>query len=351
MTVTFDTQISTKQKINFLTIRMGGGHYATLHALSAIIKQEEIPWEIQITDIDKILEEASTEYKFIDPLKAFSGIPAYEFWNYFLKKGWTWLQAPLIWFFKLAIKFFHKTSIKIFQGYWWEQNPDLVVSLVPLYNRIVWETLQKAKPGTPFVTILTDFADCPHEFWIEPSINSHVVCGTKKAVEQAHELGVKPEKIFQTSGMVIHPRFYQPITHDGDGLPFENGSIDTHFEKQRLGFFFIGKPGPGSISEALAMKLPVIVERNFATLIPERYNTQWVEEKQVGLVIPSFCQIDKAVLELIKPNNYLLYRKNAIALNNQAVFEAVQIISSILQTTSPHTPEPNSIANEVMSRF
>ena len=28
----------------------------------------------------------------------------------------------------------------------------------------------------------------------------------------------------------------------------------------RLSDFFIGKPGPGSISEALAMKLPVLVE-------------------------------------------------------------------------------------------
>ncbi len=43
--------------------------------------------------------------------------------------------------------------------------------------------------------------------------------------------------------------------------------------------FFIGKPGPGSISEALAMKLPVIVERNAWTLPQERYNADWVTER------------------------------------------------------------------------
>ena len=59
-----------------------------------------------------------------------------------------------------------------------------------------------------------------------------------------------------------------------------------------LSDFFIGKPGPGSISEALAMQLPVIVERNAWTLPQERYNTEWIREKQVGVVLKSFRDID-----------------------------------------------------------
>ena len=46
-----------------------------------------------------------------------------------------------------------------------------------------------------------------------------------------------------------------------------------------LADFFIGKPGPGSISEALQFHLPVIVEANSKTLPQERYNAQWVTEK------------------------------------------------------------------------
>ena len=52
-----------------------------------------------------------------------------------------------------------------------------------------------------------------------------------------------------------------------------------------LSDFFIGKPGPGSVSEAVAMRLPVIVERNAWTLPQERYNAEWVLEKQLGLVV------------------------------------------------------------------
>ena len=52
--------------------------------------------------------------------------------------------------------------------------------------------------------------------------------------------------------------------------------------------FFIGKPGPGSISEAIAMKLPVVIERNAWTLPQERYNADWVLEKGVGIVLNDF---------------------------------------------------------------
>jgi hypothetical protein len=59
-----------------------------------------------------------------------------------------------------------------------------------------------------------------------------------------------------------------------------------------LSDFFIGKPGPGSISEAMAMHLPVIIERNIWTLPQERYNADWVIEKKVGFVLPNFREIE-----------------------------------------------------------
>ena len=67
-----------------------------------------------------------------------------------------------------------------------------------------------------------------------------------------------------------------------------------------LSDFFIGKPGPGSVSEAVAMRLPVIVERNAWTLPQERYNAEWILEKQVGLVVRGPHQIPAAVKELLR---------------------------------------------------
>jgi 1,2-diacylglycerol 3-beta-galactosyltransferase len=101
-----------------------------------------------------------------------------------------------------------------------------------------------------------------------------------------------------------------------------------------LSDFFIGKPGPGSISEALAMQLPVITERTASTLVQERYNTQWIVNNQVGIVVDNFRTIDKAIAKLIQPETLAHYRINATALNNQAVFEVVGILKRILEPTS-----------------
>src|ERR1700675_5189886 len=63
----------------------------------------------------------------------------------------------------------------------------------------------------------------------------------------------------------------------------------------QLSDFFIGKPGPGSISEAIQQGLPVIVVRNAWTMPQERYNTQWVVENGAGIVLDSFKTIDAGV--------------------------------------------------------
>src|SRR5262249_59535440 len=72
-----------------------------------------------------------------------------------------------------------------------------------------------------------------------------------------------------------------------------------------LSDFFIGKPGPGSISEALAKSLPVIVHRNAWTLAHERYNADWVEQQGVGLVAANFqADLQAAVRKLLEPETY-----------------------------------------------
>ncbi len=101
----------------------------------------------------------------------------------------------------------------------------------------------------------------------------------------------------------------------------------------QLADFFIGKPGPGSVSEALAMRLPVIVERNAWTLPQERYNADWILENEVGLVLPSFRKIEGAVAQLTEPATLARYRANAAAIHNRAVFEIPGMLEKILDET------------------
>ena len=109
------------------------------------------------------------------------------------------------------------------------------------------------------------------------------------------------------------------------------GFTDEMFYYMQLADFFVGKPGPGSISEALQSGLPVIVERNKRTLPQERYNTRWVEKREVGIVIKSFKRVARAVQVLLKDDALEQFQKNARSLQNQAVFQIPEIFDQIME--------------------
>ncbi|ARV58022.1 UDP-N-acetylglucosamine--LPS N-acetylglucosamine transferase [Nostocales cyanobacterium HT-58-2] len=368
------------KKVYLMIYDAGAGHRSTANALQKVIEQQKLPWEVYLVEAFKEILGTSTSQNFYN--------------NYVLQKNWAKIinEPLLVPLFKLQIRFSHSAWLASLKTYWKQHKPDMVVSVQPYLNRVFYESLQIVLPDIPFVTLITDHADCPPHFWIEKQ-EQFLICPTKKAVEQAKSFGYTQERLFRTSGVIIHPRFYEPILCDrrierqhlgldpdcmtGLVLFGGNGSrvmleiakcLESFQQKLQLIFicgrneelakalresqvhqkrfvttftqnvpyymhladFFIGKPGPGSLSEALVMKLPVIVERNFSTLIQERYNADWVEQQQVGLVISNFRNIDKAVKKFLEPENFARYRANVAAVNNRAVFEISDILQNIL---------------------
>jgi 1,2-diacylglycerol 3-beta-galactosyltransferase len=96
----------------------------------------------------------------------------------------------------------------------------------------------------------------------------------------------------------------------------------------QLADFFIGKPGPGSLSEAVQMQLPVIVTRNAWTMPQERWNTDWVQQQGLGVVCRSFRQVQDAVGGLITGLPTLRARVQQV--HNRAVFEVPDILDQLL---------------------
>jgi 1,2-diacylglycerol 3-beta-galactosyltransferase len=92
------------------------------------------------------------------------------------------------------------------------------------------------------------------------------------------------------------------------------------------------------------MRLPVIVERNAWTLPQERYNAEWILEKQVGLVVRGPEQIPAAVREMLERGNLARFRARAAALKNRAVFEIPEMLRHIVAKSSGGAaPEPERI--------
>jgi 1,2-diacylglycerol 3-beta-galactosyltransferase len=116
-------------------------------------------------------------------------------------------------------------------------------------------------------------------------------------------------------------------------LPFPThieGFTENVAHHMSLSDFFIGKPGPGSVSEALAMGLPVIVEAGNKTLAQERYNVEWIKEQGVGVPITNIRALPQAVSSLLAPAQYHAMKQRIQALSNRAVFEVPNILEKIL---------------------
>jgi 1,2-diacylglycerol 3-beta-galactosyltransferase len=372
------------KKIDLVYINAGGGHRAAAIALERAIREQGREWQVRLVNLFEIL----------DPQDVFcraTGVKPEHYYNVRLAKGWTLGLSHELRVLQALIRLSHRSLIAQLRRYWQQSTPDLVVSLVPNFNRPMYQALSIAKPDTPYVTVLTDLADLPPHFWIEPRLSQHLICGTPRAVAQAHAAGCQATHIHETSGMIINPDFYRALHLNRDAERSKLG-LDPHrptglvmfgghgsrsmrgiakrlddvqlilvcghnlvlaeqlraksaaaprvvvgFTSQmryfmHLSDFFIGKPGPGSISEALQQELPVIVVRNAWTMPQERYNTDWVLENEVGVVLDSFKSIRAGVAQVT--DGMAKYRASVRRIHNRAVFEIPEILEQLLTMPS-----------------
>lgn len=373
------------KKLDFIFFDAGGGHRAAANALKQVMDRQARPFEIRLVNLQEVLDS-------IDIFRKVTGLRLQDVYNLMLKKGWTLGSGELTASMHMLIRLFQGRQVRVLEKFWLESRPDMVVSLVPNFNRALGQSLHRALPGVPLVTVLTDIADYPPHFWIERQ-DQYFICGSDKAVAQAREMGHPEEKALRASGMILNPHFYDIpplsaakrdearaalgldpslpvglVSFGGQGaaamveiarrlpdrqlvlicghnrklrekleaLPAAAPRVVEGFTEEvprymQLADYFIGKPGPGSISEAVFMGLPLIVQRNAWTLPQERYNAEWIREHGVGIVLPNFRHVARAVAELLDPLAYARFRAATGRLHNRAVFEIPDMLERILE--------------------
>lgn len=380
------------KKIHVVFHDGGGGHRNAAVALQTVISQQQRDWQLELIQFQDLTDQ-------LDVLRKFTGIRIQQQYNIMLQNGWTLGSTQLLRVLQATIRLFHRPLVNLLEKFWREKPADLLISVIPHFNRQICESWTKVYPGRPFVTIITDLADFPPRFWIEPSKEQYVIAGTEKAADQARAMGHDDAHIFLTSGMILRPDFYvqddsDPVAlrremglredlttaivlfggHgskvmygiteklDAAGLPLQlilicgrnedlagklrarQWKMPVHivgFTKEvhklmRAADFLIGKPGPGSIAEAMVRKLPVLIECNAWTLPQERYNVEWVKEKGVGIILKTFDDVVDGVKRMLEPAILAEFGKNVAAQQNRAVFEIPEILAKLLG-------EPNSV--------
>ncbi len=369
-------------KIAIVFFNAGGGHRAVAHSLLDAISSRRPSWSVELVNLDEVLEP-------VDVCRRLTGVIGSHWYNWWLRVGWTFGSGLFIPIAHAFLRLLRPWHARLLLKCWLRIRPDLVLSVVPHLNRALYTSLDGEIRRVPFVTMLTDFADHPPSFWIE-SQEQHYICGTERAVEQASTI-CPSARVWRTSGMVLHPRFYGPpsfpradgrrrfglepqlptaiVSFGGNGswqmltiarslagcgvqaiflcgrnrrlearlralrLPYRahiEGYTDRIADFMRMADFFVGKAGPGSVSEALLMRLPVIVECNLRTLAHERYNIEWIRERGLGLAVRNFRELPAAIRHLLDPAVYRPMQIRIEALENRAVFEVPAILDSIL---------------------
>ena len=177
----------------------------------ALLAQGGLPWSVQLVNLFEVLDPS-------DRFRKLTGSAPEDWYNRRLARGWTMGMAQELKLLQGLIRMAHATLVRTLRSHWRHTRPDLVVSLIPNFNRALFESLALERPGVPFVTILTDLADHPPHFWIEPDQPQHFLCGTPRALAQAVETGHAPHRVHATSGMILRPDFYDapPLDRDAE---------------------------------------------------------------------------------------------------------------------------------------
>lgn len=385
-------------RVEIVSFDAGGGHRAAAAALQQVLHAQQRPWQVREHNLFALLDPAQRSHRLF-------GGPPESLYNRRLAAGRTAGMGWQLRALQALIRAAHAPLVNRLAAHWRASAPDLVVSVIPNFNRAMADALARARPGVPLLTVMTDIADCPPRFWVAPAAaNQRIVCGSAHALAQARAQGVPEARLHRASGMLLRPDFYDArhaLTPAARAAARERCGLDAHRRTVLVMFggqgspqmlalaralpevqlvmlcgantalrealatlpadtrcapllalghtpdvahwmaladAFVGKPGPGALSEAVQMGLPVVTVVDAATMPQERWNGAWVREQGLGRVAASWAEAPAAVRALLAalPD----YRAAVAAQRNRALYELPEIMAACLHERPAPDPDP-----------
>jgi 1,2-diacylglycerol 3-beta-galactosyltransferase len=128
------------QTIDLVYINAGGGHRSAAIALQAAIREQGRDWLVRLVNLFEVLDPQ-------DVFRRTTGVKPEDYYNVRLARGWTLGLAQELRILQMLIRFSHKSLVAQLRRHWQASQPDLVVSLVPNFNRAMYQALALARPS------------------------------------------------------------------------------------------------------------------------------------------------------------------------------------------------------------
>jgi processive 1,2-diacylglycerol beta-glucosyltransferase len=191
----------TPPRVLLFYVDAGGGHRNVAQALAAAAEERRTTWRFDAVNFQKIVAP-------LDFTRRITGRSAEDLYNVLLRREWTVTMVPLLRVLQGLIRLRYRALVRHLVRYFGEQPaPAAVLSVFPNFNAVLRDACRSALPGVPFGVLVTDLADFPPHFWIEPGLD-YLILGSERAAEQACAVGLRPDVFTRVSGMVLHPRFH-----------------------------------------------------------------------------------------------------------------------------------------------
>lgn len=372
-----------KKKILYLFSDTGGGHRSAATALTKAVKElkgDEVAQEM----VDVFAQCSGFLNVFA---KLYAPVIKYvpKFWGrlfYFLDD-----MNKLRRLERMARPFIRKELEELLQA----KLPDLIVSVHPMVNHIAFQAIKDSGHRVPMVTVITDPVTF-HRVWVEHRVDMLIVA-TEEAKARAIQYGMTEDKI-KVLGMPIDPKFLlgekekekaRRIDHlkprlftillmgGGEGaggmykiikaidnakltvqlivIAGRNEKLKLRLDKEAKKFHFpikiygftdkvheimaesdllITKAGPGTIAEAMAMNLPIII----TSWLPgqEEGNVEFVLRESVGSVTRDPEEVVKIIKDLQTGDHYDKMMKNIKRVRRpHAAFDIAKLILHYLR--------------------
>lgn len=303
----------------------------------------------------------------------------------------------------LNFRMVHRDAQRAIAVYLEDQKPDMVISVLPMSNRIIFDAVNEYRNRAPDrahvrkAVLITDWTEYGRHIWFPRGSDYFAICGTEESYRRATSYKALAGCVIRTQGLLLKPSFQggppadkaaakaalglasdKPVicmlygAHGGwrmreMGLALKDLKPDAQilflcghnrdlaealertewpFPTRVVGFtrdvpqflgasdIFVGKPGPGSVSEAVSFGLYLLLDRTMA-LPQERPVLKWVKRTGAGASFRGQKDFRRIVQSLLTQISQGISGPKAQP--NTASLDIPRIIAAILELGSGQT--------------